>query len=268
MCAPLIAAKLKGQEVTEVAQPHLAPVIDLMEALKRSLAEKQAPPAAAPGPVAVGRSLPLERWKPLQRCRRRERRSPVKFRPHDLMGPTDKIQPRRSQRILGLTEKQLEYWNGCASFLPKRKRESLLRFWRPDRPAHGEAAGRKRRPGEPPAEIACCAAGKTLRNATAPLSELRVLSDGGAVIVERGRNAAGAAVRPVRAELRDSRIERIRARHDGTQRDEWLAVALEYEAEEITGPKRLMRMSEPFAWTRRGRRADQLRHALLTKMET
>jgi len=29
-----------------VAQPHMAPVIDLMEALKKSLAEKQAPVAA------------------------------------------------------------------------------------------------------------------------------------------------------------------------------------------------------------------------------
>ena len=43
----MIAAKLKGQEVTEVAQPHMAPVIDLMEALKKSLAEKPAPAAAA-----------------------------------------------------------------------------------------------------------------------------------------------------------------------------------------------------------------------------
>jgi hypothetical protein len=43
----MISAKLQGQQVTEVAQPHLAPVIDLMEALKKSLAEKQAPAAAA-----------------------------------------------------------------------------------------------------------------------------------------------------------------------------------------------------------------------------
>src|SRR5207253_2088325 len=51
-------AKLKGQEVTEVAQPHMAHVIDLMEALKKSLAEKQAPPAAAAGPVPVGKKPP------------------------------------------------------------------------------------------------------------------------------------------------------------------------------------------------------------------
>jgi DNA end-binding protein Ku len=57
----LIAAKLKGQEVTEVAQPHLAPVIDLMEALKKSIAEKKAPAAAAEvaaGPVPVGKKPP------------------------------------------------------------------------------------------------------------------------------------------------------------------------------------------------------------------
>ena len=50
----LIAAKLQGKEVTEVAQPHMAPVIDLMEALKKSLAgEKPAPAAAPSGPALV-----------------------------------------------------------------------------------------------------------------------------------------------------------------------------------------------------------------------
>ena len=47
----LIDAKLAGKQVTEVAQPHLAPVVDLMEALKKSLAEKQ---AAKPQKVAAG----------------------------------------------------------------------------------------------------------------------------------------------------------------------------------------------------------------------
>lgn len=69
----LISAKLKGQEVTEVAQPHLAPVVDLMEALKKSLSEKQAgkPPRAtiqaerpaAPGPQAVPAMRPKTRKK-------------------------------------------------------------------------------------------------------------------------------------------------------------------------------------------------------------
>jgi DNA end-binding protein Ku len=54
----MIAAKLKGQEVAEVAQPHMAPVIDLMEALKKSIAEKQAAPPAAAGPVPVGKKPP------------------------------------------------------------------------------------------------------------------------------------------------------------------------------------------------------------------
>ena len=44
----LIEAKLKGQEITAAPHPQLAPVIDLMEALKKSLAEKQAPPMKPP----------------------------------------------------------------------------------------------------------------------------------------------------------------------------------------------------------------------------
>jgi len=72
----MIAAKLKGQEITEVAQPHMAPVIDLMEALKKSIAEKHAPatPAAAltsatsskpgPVPVPVGKKPPVRAVQP------------------------------------------------------------------------------------------------------------------------------------------------------------------------------------------------------------
>jgi DNA end-binding protein Ku len=47
----LIAAKQKGQEVAEVAHPKLAPVIDLMDALKKSIAEKEKPAASKKPPV-------------------------------------------------------------------------------------------------------------------------------------------------------------------------------------------------------------------------
>jgi DNA end-binding protein Ku len=77
----MIAAKLKGQEVTEVAQPHMAPVIDLMEALKKSLADKKAAaPAAAPsapaGPVAVpaGKKPPARAVEPAPAEQKRGRK--------------------------------------------------------------------------------------------------------------------------------------------------------------------------------------------------
>jgi DNA end-binding protein Ku len=60
----MIAAKLKGQEVTEVAQPHLAPVIDLMEALKKSLAEKKTAAPAAPALEVVGKKPPTRVVQP------------------------------------------------------------------------------------------------------------------------------------------------------------------------------------------------------------
>jgi non-homologous end joining protein Ku len=44
----MIEAKLKGQEVAVAPHPQLAPVVDLMEALKKSLAGKQTPPKQMP----------------------------------------------------------------------------------------------------------------------------------------------------------------------------------------------------------------------------
>jgi DNA end-binding protein Ku len=43
----MIEAKKEGQVVVETPEPHVAPVIDIMEALKRSLAEKKKPVQAA-----------------------------------------------------------------------------------------------------------------------------------------------------------------------------------------------------------------------------
>lgn len=55
----LIDAKLKGQEVASAPQPQLSPVIDMMEALKKSLAAREAvpqkPPLRAVAPAAEKR---------------------------------------------------------------------------------------------------------------------------------------------------------------------------------------------------------------------
>lgn len=48
-----IEAKIRGQEVTAAPQPQLAPVIDLMEALKKSLAQQKAAPKKAPARAPV-----------------------------------------------------------------------------------------------------------------------------------------------------------------------------------------------------------------------
>jgi DNA end-binding protein Ku len=77
----MIQAKLKGQEVTEVAQPHMAPVIDLMEALKKSLAEKKAPPAAqeqtakpAAAAAAAGKKPPARAVQPVPAAQKKEKK--------------------------------------------------------------------------------------------------------------------------------------------------------------------------------------------------
>src|SRR5271163_1402232 len=68
----MIDAKLAGKQVTEVAQPHMAPVIDLMDALKKSLAADKHAPAAAPaasaGPSAGPSLVPAPGKKPPARA--------------------------------------------------------------------------------------------------------------------------------------------------------------------------------------------------------
>jgi DNA end-binding protein Ku len=54
----LIEAKLKGQEIATAPHPKLAPVVDLMEALKKSLAGKQAAPAMQPPMRAAAEAAP------------------------------------------------------------------------------------------------------------------------------------------------------------------------------------------------------------------
>jgi DNA end-binding protein Ku len=78
----MIAAKLQGKQVTEAPQPHLAPVIDLMDALKKSLAEKPAPAAATAaaaksGPVAVpaGKKPPTRAVQPAPAAQKRGKKA-------------------------------------------------------------------------------------------------------------------------------------------------------------------------------------------------
>jgi len=68
----LVEAKLKGQEVAVAPQPQLAPVVDMMEALKRSLAEAapKKPPARA---VAIAEQ-PAARPPAEKRARKRASR--------------------------------------------------------------------------------------------------------------------------------------------------------------------------------------------------
>ena len=61
----MIEAKIEGKKVVATPTPHVAPVIDIMEALKRSLAEKKKPAmaatAAAPQEEAVAEAAPKKR---------------------------------------------------------------------------------------------------------------------------------------------------------------------------------------------------------------
>jgi len=54
----MIEAKIEGKKVVETPSEHVAPVIDIMEALKRSLAEKRKPVATAAEATAEGEEVP------------------------------------------------------------------------------------------------------------------------------------------------------------------------------------------------------------------
>jgi len=55
----LIEAKRAGREVAATPEPHRAPVIDLMEALKKSLAQREgAQPKKAPARAVAAQAVP------------------------------------------------------------------------------------------------------------------------------------------------------------------------------------------------------------------
>ena len=70
----MIAAKQAGQEITEAPHAKLAPVIDLMEALKKSIAEKQQPGAKKPPVRAISSAStrPQEQAQQQQNAKRKK----------------------------------------------------------------------------------------------------------------------------------------------------------------------------------------------------
>jgi tetratricopeptide (TPR) repeat protein len=149
------------------------------------------------------------------------------------MGTTDRFSSEEVQRILGLNAKQLEYWERLRLVSPRK--ESGNRFYDfrdliglrtvKQLVEEGVPASRLRR--------ALAALREKLTNPQASLSELRILSDGKDILVERG----GARLEPLSGQFAlnfetselDQKV-RVMARR-GPNADEWLATALEYEAE-------------------------------------
>ena len=66
----MIEAKIEGKKVVETPTPQVTPVIDIMEALKKSLAEKRKPAQVATAPVAQEEEAPAATAAPKKRVRK------------------------------------------------------------------------------------------------------------------------------------------------------------------------------------------------------
>src|SRR5258705_2406230 len=150
------------------------------------------------------------------------------------MAASDRFSPENVQRILGLTARQLDYWDRLRLVSPQKEQENRFYDFRDliglrtvkQLVEEGVPANRLRR--------ALAALREKLVQVQAPLAELRVLSDGKDVIVERH----GARLEPLSGQFvlnfetreLDEKVRVIAERNA----DEWLALALEYEADKKT----------------------------------
>jgi tetratricopeptide (TPR) repeat protein len=148
------------------------------------------------------------------------------------MGAMDRFSSEDVQRIVGLTGKQLDYWDRLHLVSPRKEEGSRFYDFRDliglrtvkQLVEEGVPASRLRH--------ALVALREKLSHVPTPLAELRVLSDGKDILVEHG----GARLEPLSgqfalnfetSELR----ERVRViAKPGPNADEWLATALEYDA--------------------------------------
>lgn len=157
------------------------------------------------------------------------------------MGAMDRFSPEDVQRIVGLTGKQLEYWDRLRLVSPRKEKGNRYYDFRDliglrtvkQLVDEGVPAGRLRH--------ALAALREKLTQEQAPLAELRVLSDGKDILVEHG----GARLEPLSGQFAlnfdTSELgERVRVmtKHKPAEpevdADEWLAAALEYDADDRT----------------------------------
>ncbi len=150
------------------------------------------------------------------------------------MSSKDRFSPEDVQRILGLTGRQLDYWDRLRLVSPQKEQQDHFYDFRDliglrtvkQLVENGVPANRLRR--------ALLALREKLVQVHAPLSELRILSDGKDVIVERH----GARLEPLSGQFvlnfetreLDEKVRVIAER----SADDWLALALECEADKKT----------------------------------
>jgi tetratricopeptide (TPR) repeat protein len=147
------------------------------------------------------------------------------------MGATDRFSTEDVQRILGLTAKQLDYWDRLRLVSPQKEQGNRFYDFRDlislrtvkQLVENGVPANRLRR--------SLAVLREKLAHVHAPLAELRVLSDGKDIVVE----SEGARLEPLSGqfvlnfEIRELG-EKVRV-IAGRNADDWFATALEYEAD-------------------------------------
>jgi tetratricopeptide (TPR) repeat protein len=148
------------------------------------------------------------------------------------MGATERFRPQEVQRILGLTSKQLEQWERLRLVSPREEQGQRYYDFRDliglrtvkQLLENGVSPHRLQR--------ALSALNEKLSQVSAPLSQLRILSDGRDVLVEQG----AARLEPVSGqfvlnfETRELH-ESVRVMTEQHSPAEWMAMALRYEAE-------------------------------------
>lgn len=145
------------------------------------------------------------------------------------MGATDRFSPEDVQRIVGLTRKQLDYWDRLRLISPREQQGTRYYDFRDliglrtikQLLESGVSANRLQR--------ALSALNRKLDQVQTPLSQLRILSDGKDVVVEQGsarlEPLSGQFVLNFETRELDESI-RFVTRHSAS---DWFAIALSYE---------------------------------------